>query len=80
MPRRAGPRRLPRRTPGEDNGYELRHPDAERRASGEERGQLPCALLTVLRVMDEAVARRMLAGVGAEIDTMNAEQKDRMRA
>ena len=41
-------------------------------------GKLPCAPLTVPREIDEAVARRKLASLGVEIDTMTTEQKDYM--
>ena len=41
-------------------------------------GKLPCAPLTVPREVDEAVARRKLASLGVEIDTMTTEQKDYM--
>lgn len=41
-------------------------------------GKLPCAPLTVPREIDEAVARRKLASLGVEIDSMTTEQKDYM--
>ena len=41
-------------------------------------GKLPCAPLTVPREIEEAVARRKLASLGVEIDTMTTEQKDYM--
>ena len=41
-------------------------------------GKLPCAPLAVPREIDAAVARRKLASMGVEIDTMTEAQKDYM--
>lgn len=41
-------------------------------------GKLPCAPFTVPREIDEAVARRKLASLGVEIDSMTEAQKDYM--